>query len=76
MGSVATPVDLLVSSAHLARPLQLLAVGGAGGAVYLMALRTGFSQSWSDFVTLVRRLMPAGRGLQRRVQALRFAGAK
>jgi O-antigen/teichoic acid export membrane protein len=65
MAAAAVPVDLLAGSLGLPRPLHLLAVAIAGGAAYLLALRAGFAQSWSDLVLLARRLLPAGRPRRR-----------
>jgi PST family polysaccharide transporter len=75
MAAVAVPVDLLAGSLALARPLHLLAVGLSGGAAYLLALRTGFAQPWSDLVALTRRMLPLER-LRRRIHPPDLAGAE
>jgi O-antigen/teichoic acid export membrane protein len=75
MAAAAVPVSWLASALHLDRPLHFIAVATVGGIAYLLALRMGFSQSWADLGALTRRLLPAD-GLQRRVRALRFAGAR
>jgi len=66
MAAVAVPIDMLAATLGLPRPARLLAVGGAGGAAYLLALRAGFAESWSDLVLLAQRLLPLER-LRRRM---------
>ncbi|HEY3758574.1 MAG TPA: hypothetical protein VGL37_02345, partial [Solirubrobacteraceae bacterium] len=58
MAAIAVPVDVLAATLGLPRPIRLLAVGAFGGGAYLLALRAGFAQSWSDLVLLMRRLLP------------------
>lgn len=70
------PVALLASAAQLPAPLALVCTGAIGATVYLLTLRSGFSQSWGDLVVLVRKLLPADAvrvrlaGGHRRVAAL------
>ena len=61
MAAVAVPIDVLAGSLAFPRPLHLLAVGAGGGAAYLLALRAGFAQPWSDLLALTRRLLPTER---------------
>jgi O-antigen/teichoic acid export membrane protein len=74
MAAVAVPVELLVVSLAVGPLLNLLAVAALGGGVYLLAVRVGFAQSWSDLMALARRLLPAER-LRNRLRVLGFAGA-
>jgi O-antigen/teichoic acid export membrane protein len=75
MAAAAVPADLLLSSAHLARPLHFLLVGLVAAAAYLLVLRTRFSRSWADLRALADRLLPT-EGLRRRMRALRLADAR
>jgi lipopolysaccharide exporter len=75
MAVAAVPAGVLVSSAHLARPLHFLVVGTIAAVAYLLALRIGFPGSWADLQVLAKRLVPT-HGLRRRVRALRVAGAR
>jgi PST family polysaccharide transporter len=72
--AVAVPVEALAAWLSVPALLNLLAVALAGGVAYLLVLRIGFTQSWSDLVALARRLVPAER-LRDRLRVLRFAGA-
>jgi PST family polysaccharide transporter len=72
--AVAVPIEALAVWLGVPSLLNLLAVALAGGAAYLLILRTGFTQSWSDLRALARRLFPAER-LRDRLRVLGFAGA-
>jgi lipopolysaccharide exporter len=75
MAAVAVPVDWLVSSTNIARPLHFVAVGTACAIAYLLTLHTCFAQSWGDLSMLTRRLLPTG-GLRRRIRIFGVAEAK
>jgi PST family polysaccharide transporter len=72
--AVAVPVEALAAWLSVPALLNLLGVALAGGVAYLLVLRTGFTQSWSDLVALARRLVPAER-LRNRLRVPGFAGA-
>jgi O-antigen/teichoic acid export membrane protein len=57
--AVAAPLGWVLSSAGAPTPVHILLVPGAGGAAYLLALRTGFPSAWRDLIAALRRLVPA-----------------
>jgi lipopolysaccharide exporter len=75
MAAVAVPVDWLVSSVDIARPLHFVVVGAACAIAYLLTLHTCFAQSWKDLSMLTRRLLPT-EGLRRRMRVFGVAEAK
>lgn len=75
LAAAAVPVNALAYAANLDRPLHFLAVASVAAVAYLLALRTGFTQSWADLGALMRRIVPAD-GLLRRARTLGLAGAR
>ena len=58
---LAVPVDGLTQVANLAQPVRFLAIALAAAFGYLLTLRIGFGESWSDLGALTRRLLPVDR---------------
>jgi PST family polysaccharide transporter len=58
LAAVAVPISFALSAAHAPVLLQVMVVSLAGGAAYLLALRTGFQQAWRELVSSMRRMLP------------------
>lgn len=71
--AVAWPAAELMRGSGAPVPLLLAAVGLAGGAVYLCALRGLFPLVWADVAGLTRRFLPAPNGAPRALRRGRAA---
>ena len=61
MAAAAVPVELALRGAGAPVLVHLVCVGAAGGTTYLLALRLGFHDAWSDLSALFRRVIPVRR---------------
>jgi O-antigen/teichoic acid export membrane protein len=76
--AVAGPVEWALRSLDAHALVHLAAVGAAGGAAYLLALRTWFPASLADLSEALRRILPAGvlGGGRTRLRSLRPAARR
>ena len=72
MAAVSVPVELALRNAGAPVLVHLACVAAAGGGAYLLALRLGFRDAWSDLAALFTRVIPVGRvrAVVRRAPAL------
>ena len=61
LAAVAVPLSLALSAAHTPVFVQLVIVGIAGGAAYLVALRLLFRPAWNELWTSIGHVVPLER---------------
>jgi O-antigen/teichoic acid export membrane protein len=57
LAAVAVPISFALSAAHAPVLLQVMVVGLAGGAAYLLALRAGFGPAWRELTSSMRTML-------------------